>query len=447
MKCKNCGKILQGNANFCSNCGWDITNGGSKIKTVRFFCKGCNAAMQISTESQIVRCPCCGSTELIIENDDVTIERIRSKTILEHQKQEHKHEIEKTGLENKKEMKFYLVFFCFGLLFFALMSIDLDDLFDGGNIGSIFSWTSSTSTPNAESVWPVTGMAASLPVPSGKNVTILENSENYFEAEIEGQNSNEFRQYVSMCKTNGFNLAIKEKYTTELPNSDFIWVDFSAYNDDGYWLVLNDSFTTEIQLFPPETIFNIDWDVLSLSTKLPTFEGARGVVDSDTDDELEIKLYEMTTNDYIHYQDMCINSGYTIDAKKDNQSFDGYDNIGYRILLSYEKDIKQIYVKVTAPMDMYGINWPKTGIAKSLPKPHSTFGCVSSEHDKSFSVYVGNTSKEEYRAYVDKCIDAGFNIDYERYDESYCATNKKGYEVTIYYQRGQIMYINIEASD
>ena len=146
MKCKNCGKTLQGNANFCHNCGWDITNGGSQIRTVRFFCKGCNAAMQISTESQIVRCPCCGSTELIIENDDVTIERIRSKTILEHQKHEHEQEREKLDRENKSkarteknDLKFFIIGFSFMIVFFVVTIGMADGFFDKDNLDRLFS--------------------------------------------------------------------------------------------------------------------------------------------------------------------------------------------------------------------------------------------------------------------------------------------------------------------
>ncbi len=128
MKCKRCGKTLHGDANFCSNCGWDITDYSSKMKSVRFLCKGCNSEMQISTESQIVRCPCCGSTELIIESDDVTIERIRSKTVLEHQKQEFEQEKEIFYREERKEknsarqeMIITIILCATFLLFFAML--------------------------------------------------------------------------------------------------------------------------------------------------------------------------------------------------------------------------------------------------------------------------------------------------------------------------------------
>ena len=59
--------------------------------------------MDTTTDSQIIKCPCCGSSELIIESDDVTIERIRSKTVLEHQKSDHELELEKLYYEERRE--------------------------------------------------------------------------------------------------------------------------------------------------------------------------------------------------------------------------------------------------------------------------------------------------------------------------------------------------------
>ena len=103
MYCFKCGKSIPDGARFCQYCGSSTTGNETNIKSVRFICKGCNSVMDITTDSQIIKCPCCGSSELIIESDNVTIERIRSKTVLEHQKSDHELELEKLYYEERRE--------------------------------------------------------------------------------------------------------------------------------------------------------------------------------------------------------------------------------------------------------------------------------------------------------------------------------------------------------
>lgn len=84
MYCVKCGATLPNGANFCPNCGAsaDQTRGGSEkkeAKTVQFRCKGCGHIMEIDPNSPILRCSICGSNELILEGDDVTVQRIKSR--------------------------------------------------------------------------------------------------------------------------------------------------------------------------------------------------------------------------------------------------------------------------------------------------------------------------------------------------------------------------------
>lgn len=305
----------------------------------------------------------------------------------------------------------------------------------------------STITSNADSVWPTSGAAASLPVPSGKNVTIIENSSTMFEAEIDGQSSTEFRIYVGKCKENGFNLEIKEDYYADLPYSSSTWADFSAYNADGYWLVLNDSFSTEVRLYAPESTQDIAWDDLFLRNELPRTTSNIGIVDANTDQQLTIRISDISLNDYQQYQNACKDMGYTIDAEETAQSFSAYGSTGYKIQLTYESDVHRITISVTAPREMADIKWPNSSIVKLIPKPSSLYGDIRYDKSDYFSVYIGNISKEIFQAYVDDCIDKGFDVDYERYDASFYGDNKKGYSLTVKYKGGGVMYIEISAPD
>ena len=63
----------------------------------------------------------------------------------------------------------------------------------------------------------------------------------------------------------------------------------------------------------------------------------------------------------------------------------------------------------------------------------------------SFAVYVGNTSREQYEAYIDKCAEKGFTVDYGRQSHHYFAYNEEGWFLDVRYLEGQVkvMYIEI----
>lgn len=108
MFCSNCGKQLPNDARHCASCGvfaGNVVSAG--IQAVQFHCNSCNSVMHISSESQILRCPCCGSTELIVENDAVTIERIKSRASLEKHRSNTEVEREKLHIEDRKDQRKY----------------------------------------------------------------------------------------------------------------------------------------------------------------------------------------------------------------------------------------------------------------------------------------------------------------------------------------------------
>lgn len=94
----------------------------------------------------------------------------------------------------------------------------------------------------------------------------------------------------------------------------------------------------------------------------------------------------------------------------------------------------------------YGkIQWPKSEIASLLPVPESTIGRISWDSSDDFTVYIAETSKEQYGAYVDECQERGFTVDYTKGDGFFYAYNADGYDLTVSYQDDNVMYISIYA--
>ncbi len=92
-------------------------------------------------------------------------------------------------------------------------------------------------------------------------------------------------------------------------------------------------------------------------------------------------------------------------------------------------------------------NWPKSDIAKLLPEPKSNIGKVQWEGSDGFVIYVAETPKDDYSDYVDACQEKGFTVDYSKSDSSFYADNDDGYHVSVVFNDGDVMCINMSAPE
>ena len=64
-------------------------------------------------------------------------------------------------------------------------------------------------------------------------------------------------------------------------------------------------------------------------------------------------------------------------------------------------------------------------------------------------MYIGYSTKADYDAYVKKCYDAGFSIDYYSSDTVigylYSAENEEGYSIEVCYRAKNVISIDISA--
>ena len=88
--------------------------------------------------------------------------------------------------------------------------------------------------------------------------------------------------------------------------------------------------------------------------------------------------------------------------------------------------------------------WPDSELVDLLPTPKSTKGYVLWEYVDEVSVYVGETTKEDYVAYKTDCIEKGFSAVTSEGDNFYNANNESGYRLSLSYQEEQAMVIKIQ---
>lgn len=182
-----------------------------------------------------------------------------------------------------------------------------------------------------------------------------------------------------------------------------------------------------------------------LGDMIPESPTNKGKLYENSDEELWVTLDKVSDNQYNDYLSACTDKGFTIDAEKTSYSYKAFNSEGYSLNLSHIIDSLSITLK--APMKLGTISWPSSTAGKLLPTPKSTTGKFSYEHDDNFFVYVGNTSKAEFDAYVAACSDKGFTVDYDKGDTYYNADNADGWHISLKYEGNNVMSINIHSID
>lgn len=190
-----------------------------------------------------------------------------------------------------------------------------------------------------------------------------------------------------------------------------------------------------------------EWPTTGIATQLPSPPSNSGEIDDNNDGLFYVDVKNISDTQYAQYILDCKNAGFTVDAEQVGSGFQAYNSAGYEIRLSYYSSMEELSIRVEAPMEMSDIDWPKSAIAQRLPVPESLYGSISWEADYGFVIYIGNTTKQDYKRYVDACYELGFNAEYNRGDDYFHAKDSDGYDVDIDYEGNNIMFVRIDEPD
>ena len=89
------------------------------------------------------------------------------------------------------------------------------------------------------------------------------------------------------------------------------------------------------------------------------------------------------------------------------------------------------------------IPWPTVVIGTLLPVPDSLLGNVSIDYEWAYSVYLANSTREDYEKYVEKCINSGFDKDVRNYGDSVWADYSEKISLNVSYEGCDTMYVSI----
>lgn len=395
IKCPICGEELEIDAKYCSGCGNPVQKIGSRQHptTLECTCKNCGGTMNYEPDQSVLLCPFCGAKQIVIEDEDITIARIRSEAYkeVELKKIEQKAKEKKRknpGFQGSKKIKALLsVFLLFMTAICAILGLGAtaagDTLY--GVIASIqavlffLSWLLMMQLirrPAIRFTWPMTA-ALILIIP-----------------------------FMIALMTIGTG-----PYRNVAPDSPY------------------------------------EWPVGSIADVIPQPDGEYGTIYYESEETLNMDVSMGSISDFRSYVNECKEAGYTVDVSSGNNSFAAYNEEGYHLDLYYYESENYMSLTADAPIKMGKLYWPTSEIAKTLPLPESDYGLISWENSSGFDIYVGNTTEEDFDAYCKACMEAGYSEDYYKGKGYLNAHDENDNSLSIYYEGNKTMRIHLYAAD
>lgn len=184
-----------------------------------------------------------------------------------------------------------------------------------------------------------------LPQPNSENGKILTNDYDYLEINIFDITIEDYQSYISACKDFGFEIYENDNedgntYECEGYNKYHSELDISY---DSERKTMNLQFDAEVEKNP------LKWSNSELAQMLPIPEATKGYIDADREEKYEVVLMDVSVADFNSYKDLCIDKGFTLDAKSYSSYYKAKNENGYQVTIEYGD--KEMGITIILPED------------------------------------------------------------------------------------------------
>lgn len=363
--------------------------GNENVNSSAVFCSNCGGQLEIDSSKEYTECPYCGTkysvSDLLGDTEAVKVEKIKSQAYKEVEKGKQQLESERLRQEALKNEEEGVRKFKKGALSKLLVVFIIID--------SLFTVLAFANGSIASGLVGLLGIA----------LYILS-----------------FLFGLRIIKTKAKNLHIITTIVALILAFPFLALMGNKSNTQDYK--------------------DFDWNDIELHEFLPEPKSHSGEIITNTDESLYLGI-KASENEFDEYVKACKEMGYTVEANESKQLYSAFNSDGYDLSLIFYDDHYSLNLDV--PEKMGEIEWPDSGIAKMLPVPKSKTGKIKEDSSGDFSALVGDTSEDDFKAYVKGCKEKGFDIDYSNGDDYYNAKCSDGYELEIRYKALKIMEISL----
>ncbi|MBR4733396.1 MAG: hypothetical protein IK081_11580 [Lachnospiraceae bacterium] len=187
------------------------------------------------------------------------------------------------------------------------------------------------------------------------------------------------------------------------------------------------------------------WPTQGLGSDLPKPEGKLKYTSSTTSGFSA--TFSAKKADYDQYVKKCKECGYSIDAEETDDSYLAYDENDNKLSVEYSKYSDDIRVDLDKGLTWRDFNWPDSELLNSVPVPTAEKSCLDELSKNGISIYVGEVTREQFEAYVQECINAGFEGYFRNGSDNFYGSNtKEKKRVKVDFQRNSQMYIDVYES-
>ncbi len=356
--------------------------------TIILKCTNCGGHLEVDKENDTANCPFCGTSNMLIESDEVVIERIRSKTFKDvaSEKIQADKELELTKLQLLNQEKIEK------------------------KLGKIRKS-------------PLTVIIAILTIASLLAAIVVYREKYLISAIFMGCQAILFfvtwLMRMRIIKGAGFYLHSLSSMLAILliiPFFMFIGVEHTSY--DRYV-----------------------WPNNNLSSLLPKPQSDYGEIRRDAADEFEIRIGKTKKKEYNAYVEECVGKGFSLKATRYDSSYIAYSESGAELQIRYSPRLKEMDISIAAQQEFYEYIWPGRELSALLPEPVSKLGVINNETKDRFRITVAETSITEFNKYVNECIEAGFTEDMFKNEQSFSSQNIDGVKIEIEYNVNDVMVV------
>ncbi len=358
--------------------------------TIILKCNNCGGHLEVMKENETAHCPFCGMSELLVESDEIVIERIRSKTYqdIASEKIQTEKELELTKLQLLAQERFAQ----------KLAKIRKS---------------------------PLTVIIAFLTI-AAFLVTIVAYRLNYKVSAI----------YIG-CQALLF-------FVVWLMRMRFV-------KGSGIYLHSLFSLLAVLMIIPFFMFIGVEhqsfdryvWQQNNLTTMLPKPKSEYGEIKRDAADEFVMLVGRVKESDFNTYVEACIEKGFNLKTDRNEGMFNAYNQSGASLKVAFTFRLSEMEITLTASEELNEYLWPDRGLSSLLPQPNSKVGTINTESEYLFRITVAKTSIADYNQYVNACIEAGFAEDILLYEHKFRSENSEGVVIEIDYDINDVMEIAV----
>ena len=197
----------------------------------------------------------------------------------------------------------------------------------------------------------------------------------------------------------------------------------------------------------PAGVDEYDWSEIELCEIVPEPQSNLYDMVSNSSEELSLYVYKISRDDFKKYIEKCKETGFTIESKRDDNSYFAYNKSGYDLNLYYDENKEKMNIDLNKPLELGNLVWPNTTLVNLLPKPNTEIGKIESSDNIVFKCYLGGMTKTTFETYISECIANGFSFESIRYDDNhYTAKNENNNILELEYKGNGVVYLVLEAS-